>query len=94
MKRLFAVLLSLILTLSVLAGCGQKKTKFITEAEALAIAIEAAGVDKKQVSDAHTHVGSYDGKACYSIHITAGSDEFEIVIEAATGNVLVEKTPR
>lgn len=94
MKKPVAVLLSLMLVLSVLAGCGKEKPKFVTEEEALEIAMETAGVTKKQVSDVHAHVGSYDGKACYSIHITAGGDEYEIVIEAATGNVLREKSPR
>lgn len=94
MKKYFVILLSLVMALSLLAGCGEEKSKFVTEKEAVAIAMEAAGVTEKQASDVHAHVGSYDGRPCYSIHITAGSVEYEIVIEAATGTVLREEGPR
>lgn len=93
-KRMMALLLTLVMVLSVLAGCGKEKTKIVTEEEAQQIALKAAGLTAKQVSDIHTHVVSYEDVPCYSIHITVGSTEYEYVIAAATGEILMEEAPR
>lgn len=87
-KRLFALMLVLVLALSVFAACGKKKGA-ITQEEAQEIAITHAGLSADQVQDAHIHTSSQQGIPCYSVHITKtdGSD-FSILINAATGEII------
>ena len=86
-KRYFVLFLTLILLLSLLAGCG-KKSSMLTVEEAQKIAVKEAGISESQISDIHTHISSRDGVPCYNIHITADGKEYEFFIDAATGEFL------
>lgn len=86
-NRILALLILAALVLAMFAGC-EEKPSVLTAEEAQAIAIEYAGLDEKDVSDVHTHVGEYEGKPCYSIHLTVNGASQEFVIDAATGDVL------
>lgn len=85
-KRMFALLLVAILTVSLFAACG--KSNAITQEKAQKIALEHAGLSADEVQDAHIHVSSENGIPCYSVHITTAEGDFSIVINAATGEVI------
>ena len=86
-KRIFALVLVLMLILSCLTACSQKSGA-VTGEEAQKIALEAVGLQEKDVTNVHAHVLDQDGIPCYSIHITAGDKEYSVVIHAGTGEVL------
>lgn len=86
-KRIVAILLIAVLSVSLLTACQEKKA--ITQEEAQQVAIAHAGLSASDVQDAHIHVSSDNGIPCYSVHITKtdGSD-FSVLINAATGEVI------
>lgn len=86
-KRIFAILLIAVLSLSLLTACNEKKA--ITQEEAQQVAIAHTGLSAGEVQDAHIHVTDHNGIPCYSVHITKtdGSD-FSVLINAATGEVI------
>ena len=87
-KRMLALLLLVVLAVSLLAACGKKDT-FLTAEEAQKIAMEAVGVSKKEVADAHPHTGTIDDIPHYNIHLTLkDGTEYEIIINALTGEVV------
>lgn len=85
-KRIFALVTIAVILLGLLAGCGKKGP--VTQDEAQKIALEYAGLTKKDVADVHVHVTSDNGLPCYSIHITTGEKDFSVVINASTGEVI------
>ena len=85
MKKMLSVLLLAVLILSLFAGCTEDKT--ITQEKAVEIAMEAVKADPKTAT-AHVHISSYEDMPCFSIHVYAGDDSYEVLIDAATGEVL------
>ena len=85
--RLVAILLLAALVLSVFTGCGGK-SGVLTGEDAQKIALEEAGLTADQVTDVHTHIVTENGVPCYSVHITAGEEEFSILINAGTGEII------
>lgn len=85
-KRIFALFMIAAVLLGLLAACGEKDP--ITQEQAQKIALEHAGLTKKDVSDVHTHIVEEAGIPCYSIHITTDAGDFSVVINASTGEVL------
>lgn len=86
--RIVTILLLAAMMLSLLTACKDNSVSVITAEEAQAIALEDAGLSAGDVTDIHTHVGSYQDVPCYSIHITIGNTEYEYVIAAGTGEIL------
>lgn len=86
-KNIIAIILLVVFSLSLLAGCTQK-VKIVTSDEAEKIALAQAGISKDQATDIHTHIVTEQGLTCYSIHITAGDKEYSFVISAADGAIL------
>ena len=86
-KRVFALTLVLVLAVSLFAACG-KKSGPVTTDEAQKIALEALDLSQTDVKDVHTHIVDQNGIPCYSIHITTAAEEFSVVINAGTGEVL------
>lgn len=84
-KRIFAIILSALLCLSLLAACGGG---VITAEKAQKIALDYAGLKTSQVSDIHTHVIEQEGVPCFQVHMTTESGDVTVVIEAATGEVI------
>ena len=84
-KRIIAMIALLMLALSPFTGC--KKNKTVTSQEAQEIALKAAGLTAGQVDDVHVHVTSYEGAACYQIHITVGQVEHTFYIDQS-GEIL------
>lgn len=85
-KRIFAILLIVLLVAGTLAACGKKGA--VTQEEAQKIALEFAGLTEDQITDVHTHIVTEQGIPCYSIHITTTDSELSVVINAATGEVM------
>lgn len=85
---LIALLVLAALTLCMLAACGKEDSKFLTPEEAQKIAMDAAGVCAKDVTDVHAHPGSYEDAPCFSIHLTVDGTEYEYIIDAVTGEIL------
>lgn len=91
MKKIISLLILAALLLSLLAACGNTNA-VITAEQAQKIALEDAGLTKKDVSDVHTHVGTYDNAPCYSVHIIVDGEEtdpeYEYFIDPRTGDIL------
>ena len=85
-KRIFALLAIAVMLLGLLTACGKKGP--VTQEEAQKIAMEHAGLTKKDVSDVHVHITNDNGIPCYSIHITTEEGDFSVVINASTGEVI------
>lgn len=82
---LAAILLGL---LSMLAGCGEKKSDIVTADEAKAIALEQAGLTEEQAGDVHTHIVTENGIPCFSVHISSAEGDYSYVISATDGTIL------
>lgn len=85
-KRFLALLMVCVMLFGILAGCGNNGP--ITAEKAQSIALDYIGLKEKDVSDVHTHVTDDNGIPCYSIHITTADDEFSVIINASTGEVI------
>ena len=85
-KRIVALVLAVLMALTMFAACGSKSS-VISEAEAQKRALESLGLSKKDVTDIHTHIASGDTPG-YSFHITCGDEEYSVLIDAVTGEVV------
>lgn len=85
-KRIIAILLLIVLSVTLFAACGKKSTT-VTTKQAQKIALEEIGLSTAEVDDIHVHATQYDGLACYQIHITSGKVTFYVYISQA-GEVL------
>ena len=84
-KRIFAILAVCAMLLCIFAGCSKGP---VSQEKAQKIALEHAGLKASDVQDVHTHVTDSNGIPCYSIHITTADDEFSVIINASTGEVI------
>ena len=87
-RRMIAFIMMLVLLVSMLCACGGKKSSVLTPEEAQKIVLKDAGLSAKDVEDIHTHVETYEGTACYNIHITLDGEEYSYLIDAKTGDIL------
>ena len=85
-KRIVAILLLIVLSVTLFAACG-KKNSTVTTQEAQKIALKEIGKSAAEVDDVHVHATQYDGAPCYQIHITAGEEAYYVYI-SQTGEVL------
>ena len=88
MKKMIALLAAAVLALSLFTGCQPGKDKFISELDAQAIALEAAGLEADSVTDIHSHSSVDNGSAVYSIHFDYDGVTHEYVIDARSGEIL------
>ena len=84
-KRIVALVLAVLMALTMFAACG--KSDVLSEKEAQKRALEFLGISKKDVTDIHTHIASGDTPG-YSFHITCGDEEYSVLIDAVTGEVV------
>ena len=87
-KRILITLLVATMLLSLLAGCGSKKSDVLTAEQAQAIALEQAGLTKDQAGDVHTHIVTENGSPCFSVHISSTAGDYSYVISATDGTVI------
>lgn len=88
MKKIIVCVILFTLLLGLFAGCGKSESTILSQEEAHKIALEAAGLSKREVDDIHTHLATYQDAPCYSVHITAGDTEYEVIVHTVTGEVL------
>ena len=86
MKKWIAAILVLATVLALFCGCGNQN-KTVKPEKAEEIAIKAAGVSAKDVSDLHNHVVTEADGLCYNIHFSAGGKSFAYLI-SSTGEIL------
>ena len=84
-KSMIAIALVAALVLTVFAACG--KSAVISEKEAQKRAFEYLGVSQKDVTDVHTHIAAGEVPG-YSFHITCGDQEYSVLVDAVTGEVV------
>ena len=83
--RIIAILLLAVM----LVGCSSNSgNSALTEEQAVAIALEDAGVTQADVTGLHTHLGLQDDTPVYSVHFYIGQESFGYVINAVTGEIL------
>ena len=84
-KRLFTLLILICMVLFTICSCESEKK--ITVDEAFTIMIEDLGENATGVSAPHIHEGTYEGKDCYNIYITANGESLVYVI-STSGEIL------
>lgn len=89
MKKLIAILVLTAMVLCFVCGCEKEENSAVpvTLEQAQQIALEEVGLTADEAT-VHTHTGIYEDTPSYSIHITGPNDSYEVVISAATGEVL------
>ena len=85
-NRIVALVLAVLMVLTLFAACGNK-TSVVSEKEAQKKALESLGLTAKDVTDIHTHIAGGDVPG-YSFHITCGDEEYSVLINAVTGEVV------
>ena len=85
MKKIVAFLMVLALTVSLLAGCGNK---FLDAEAAQKVALKDLGIKAAEADGIHVHGGEQAEGPVYSIHIEYQGQTYEYVILAATGEIL------
>lgn len=63
-------------------------TGFISQDEALVVALKNAGVSRSEISDLEIEFEKDDGRTHYEISFEAGRNEYKYDIDAQTGNIL------
>lgn len=84
-KRIFAIITTLLLCVSLLAACGGGA---VTAEKAQKIALDHADLKASQVNDIHTHIIEQEGVPCVQVHMTTDEGDITVVIDAATGEVV------
>lgn len=84
-KRIVALLVLATLFLTLFCACGNS-SKVISSQKAQKLAIEALGVDTKDITDIHTHIATGDTPG-YSFHISIGDKSYGLFVDAVTGEV-------
>ena len=69
MKRIFALMLVVLLCATMLAGCFASKEETLSPQQAIQIAAEDLGVIVDKVPTAQVTEGIYEGAACYYVEI-------------------------
>ena len=91
-KRMIALVLLVVMTVSLLAACGKSKSEYISTQEAQKIAGEYLGVSRKDVKDIHPHSEMINDVPHYNIHMTLNDGtEYNVLINALTGKVVESK---
>ena len=85
MKRFVAIVLLLVLTAGLLAGCGKN---ILTAADAQKVALKDMGIKEKDADNIHIHTGQSAQGPAYSIHVEYQGQTHEYVILAATGEIV------
>ena len=63
-------------------------TAELTEAQALAIALEHAGLTKEQLDFSNVHLDRDDGRWVYEIEFREGRTEYEYAVNASSGKIV------
>ena len=88
-KRFFSFLMLVCIVFSLLAACGEKKEKIITQQEAYAIILEDLGISEAEAGEPHFHIGPHDGVVCYNFYLTVDGEPVSYTI--STSGEILEK---
>ena len=93
MKKLIASLVAImILVCGCTAAFAEQKT--LTGEEALQVALEQVGLNEKEVTVTKIEMNQVDGNQLWDIGFNSTDTEYEFVIDALTGRVLVRLSSR
>ena len=93
MKKLIASLVAImILVCGCTAAFAEQKT--LTGEEALQVALEPVGLNEKEVTVTKIEMNQVDGNQLWDIGFNSTDTEYEFVINALTGRVLVRLSSR
>ena len=93
MKKLIASLVAImILVCGCTAAFAEQKT--LTGEEALQVALEQVGLNEKKVTVTKIEMNQVDGNQLWDIGFNSTDTEYEFVINALTGRVLVRLSSR
>ncbi len=85
MKKVFAMILVLIMVFGVLAGCGKS---FLNTADAEKVALQDMGIKAKDADSIHTHGSESENGPVYSVHVEYDGRTYEYIIQAIDGKIL------
>lgn len=85
-KRLTSIILLLCIVVSLLTAC-DSGSDILSAEDAQKIVMEDLGASAGEL-EMHTHVGTHEDVACYSIYVTVDGQSLEYMIDAATGEIL------
>lgn len=85
MKKVFAMILVLIMVFGVLAGCGKS---FLDTADAEKVALQDMGIKAKDADSIHTHGSESENGPVYSVHVEYDGQTYEYIIQAIDGKIL------
>ena len=86
-----AIVLFCVITMSPIKGCFISDGKYIGISAAEKIAIEDAGILSDRAQDVHIKMIKMDGKACYKVEFSGAASDYQYIIDAETGDVLLYK---
>ena len=93
MKKLIASLVAImILVCGCTAAFAEQKT--LTGEEALQVALEQVGLNEKGVTVTKIEMNQVDGNQLWDIGFVSADTEYEFVIDALTGRILVRLSSR
>ncbi len=93
MKKLIASLVAImILVCGCTAAFAEQKT--LTGEEALQVALEQVGQNEKEVTVTKIEMNRVDGNQLWDIGFNSTTTEYEFVIDALTGSILVRLSSR
>ena len=93
MKKLIASLVAImILVCGCTAAFAEQKT--LTGEEALQVALEQVGQNEKEVTVTKIEMNRVDGNQLWDIGFNSATTEYEFVIDALTGSILVRLSSR
>ena len=87
LKRTLIVVLVVIMAGSLLIGCQPEKEP-ISQAEAVAIVMEAMGVDNSDNPTIHVHQGVQSNKDVFNVYITVNNVSKTYVVAVNGGDIL------
>ena len=85
-KRLTALLLLLGVVCCLFAACGDKQEP-LTAADAIRIVQEDLGENSAQ-EPPHVHSGTFEGKECFFVYVTADGKTLAYAVHSVTGEIL------
>ena len=86
MKRVIALLLVLLMTAALFAGC--KDDSPMDANEAVEYVLEALDAKESELSNIHIHPGTYEDAVVYNVSFGYKGENFTYSVDAYTGEIL------
>ncbi|MCM1048216.1 MAG: PepSY domain-containing protein [Clostridiales bacterium] len=94
MKKI-SIFLCTIICILLLGGCGrqQNETTYIGADKAKQLALDACGITSSDAESVTTDLVTRDGQDCYQIDITTAGQNYQLSVDAVTGNIVSINIP-